>query len=434
MEYFSGFSSVHFRNSSDADYIDNRKLPVHRWYSFPGAFSAVWAEKVIRWHLERSGIARDEIAVLDPFAGSGTTVLAAEHYAVRAYGIEAHPFLQKIAATKLLWDTDPKKFTAFSRKILQSRKNEPGEMKEYPPLVHAHFGEHFLSGFNSLRGAWENLDDRTPESQLAWLAITEILHHFPQQGIPAPQNPQHDTTGAPDKNPRQNPYDLFFAQRSRMQDDITAFQLCAKKTGKIFLGDSRSDTQVPDTTISLVLAAPPFANEFDYAGLTQLEEGFWGISDNQGRLQEKLRQDMVHACTYQVSSEEAEKEHYLETLKNTPVFYEVKKTAELLEEKRVHADDKKPYHLLIPAYFSDLFYVWQNLRRMCREECIIAFIISDSAPLGVHIPTDEWLGNLALASGFREYQFVTTRTHTKTWTPEKGKNPIPLREGILWVR
>jgi hypothetical protein len=434
MEYFSGFSSVHYRNSQDTDYIDNRKLPVHRWYSFPGAFSAIWAEKVIRWHLEHSCIARDDIAVLDPFAGSGTTVLAAEHNRVRAYGIEAHPFLRRIAATKLLWDTDPEKFTGFSRKILQSRKNEPGEMKEYSPLVHAHFGEHILSGFNSLRCAWENLEDGTPESQLVWLAITEILHHVPRQGTNAPQNPLHNTPRAPDKNPRLNPYDLFFAQSSRMQDDMTVFRRTAKKTGAIFPGDSRCDKQVPDTTISLVLAAPPFANEFDYAGCTQLEEGFWGIRDNHGDLLVKTRQGVVHACTHQVSSEAAEKERYLETLKNTPVFREIKKTADLLEEKRVQADDKTPHHVLIPAYFSDLFYVWQNLRRMCREECVIAFVISDSAPLGIHIPAEKWLGSLALASGFREYQFVTTRTRNTPWTPEKGKGPTPLREGILWVR
>ncbi|MGB9176210.1 MAG: DNA methyltransferase [Methanoregula sp.] len=384
----------------------------------------------MHWYAEQQGIPPEEITVLDPFAGSGTTVLVAERMGMPAYGIEAHPVLLRIAQTKLLWDTEPEKFRDFSGKILRCVKNENSEMKEYPREIHTLYTKDILSRLNALRCAWEKLDDETPESHLAWLAITEILHYASSKRRDSPETPLHDKTGTLQKNPR----DLFLAQVNRMLEDMTVFQGTAKKTGKIFLGDSRFDTQISDNTISLVITAPPFLNNFDYASASLRESGFWGIHDNEGNLQEKLRKDLVRTFTRRVSSETEEKERYLETLKNTPISGEIKKIAELLEEKRKSSSDKKYYHVMMPAYFSDLFCVWKNLRRMCKEDCTIAFVISDSAHHGVHIPTEEWMGKLAMASGFKEYHFVKTRTQNTQWIPEKEKDPVPLREGILWVR
>ncbi|MCI5121394.1 MAG: hypothetical protein D3908_09445, partial [Candidatus Electrothrix sp. AUS4] len=42
-----------------------------------------------------------KLRVLDPFAGSGTTLLAAEAIRVKAVGFEAHPFIHRVAKAKL---------------------------------------------------------------------------------------------------------------------------------------------------------------------------------------------------------------------------------------------------------------------------------------------------------------------------------------------
>lgn len=55
---------------STTTFIDNMKLPVHRWYRYSAGYSAGWAASLIRhWGAQH---------VLDPFAGSGTTNLAAQ--------------------------------------------------------------------------------------------------------------------------------------------------------------------------------------------------------------------------------------------------------------------------------------------------------------------------------------------------------------------
>ena len=91
---FSDAEEVQDRNSST--FIDNMKLPVHRWFRYSAGFSAEWAEKVI--------LSQRASRVIDPFAGSGTTLIAAEDSGANCYGVESHPFVARVARAKLCAD------------------------------------------------------------------------------------------------------------------------------------------------------------------------------------------------------------------------------------------------------------------------------------------------------------------------------------------
>jgi putative transposase len=87
---------------NDTNFTNNMQLPIHRWFRFPAGFSADWVKNTIKWHQEQKSLKdMDSYTVLDPFAGSGTSVLAAESIGVKSFGIEAHPSLYKIGKIKL---------------------------------------------------------------------------------------------------------------------------------------------------------------------------------------------------------------------------------------------------------------------------------------------------------------------------------------------
>jgi tRNA/tmRNA/rRNA uracil-C5-methylase (TrmA/RlmC/RlmD family) len=74
----------------------NLHIPRHRWYEFKEGFS----ESLVREAIESLSVKNRKVQVLDPFAGSGTTLVAAGRLGQGAVGIEVNPFLAFAARAK----------------------------------------------------------------------------------------------------------------------------------------------------------------------------------------------------------------------------------------------------------------------------------------------------------------------------------------------
>src|SRR6185437_3741343 len=92
----------------------------------------------------------------------------------------------------------------------------------------------------------------------------------------------------------------------------------------------------------------------------------------------------------------------------------------LARERNAHGG-KKPYHTMIAAYFLDMAQVWTQLRRVTAPDARLCVVLGDSAPYGIHVPVDEWMGQLALASGFRSCSFEKTRDRNIKWKNRKHR-------------
>ena len=103
-----------------------------------------------------------------------------------------------------------------------------------------------------------------------------------------------------------------------------------------------------------------------------------------------------------------------------------------LEKERLLHGGRKKYHLMVAAYFSDLAKVWISLRRVCKQGAKVCFVVGDSAPYGIYVPVDKWLGELAISAGFKSYHFEKTRDRNVKWQIDR-KHKVSLHEGHLWV-
>jgi hypothetical protein len=98
-------------DAASSTFTDNMRQPVHCWFRYSAGFSARWVEDVIRSHKS------SDVRVFDPFAGSATTLLAAEAQGVESAGIDSHPFVSRIAMAKLEWRSDPEAFLVKIRQV-----------------------------------------------------------------------------------------------------------------------------------------------------------------------------------------------------------------------------------------------------------------------------------------------------------------------------
>jgi site-specific DNA-methyltransferase (cytosine-N4-specific) len=77
-------------------YVPNKKLPLYNWFKYKEGFSRELVVQLIR----EFGLQAGE-TVLDPFAGSGTTLLTAKEFGIHGIGIDMLPTAVFVANAKL---------------------------------------------------------------------------------------------------------------------------------------------------------------------------------------------------------------------------------------------------------------------------------------------------------------------------------------------
>ena len=87
---------------SDSNRLEPADRAAHDWYRFVLSFPP---------HLVRDYIERFELSsracVLDPFCGTGTTIVECKKLGFSSVGIEAHPMSHFASETKIDWSPDP---------------------------------------------------------------------------------------------------------------------------------------------------------------------------------------------------------------------------------------------------------------------------------------------------------------------------------------
>ncbi len=407
---------------SSSTFVNNMALPVHRWFRYSAGFSALWVRETIQAAVVSVG---PGLRVLDPFAGSATVLVESARARVPSIGVESHPFVARLARAKIGSRTDAEKFGAYCKKILKRAAAIQPKIDKYPPLIRKCYPDETLSELDQLRSAWL-LCKEEPEGELGWLALAAILRQCSPVGT---ANWQY-VLPRKSKAKSSNPFAAYKAKASQICLDLP------ERTGsdvdaKLVQGDARAMTEVPEQWASLVVTSPPYPNNFDYADATRLEMSFFGEIAGWGDLQDAVRKHLVRSCTQHVSSIVADTSEMIASSALDPIRIEIEAVVESLEKERHGHGGKKNYHTMVAAYFLDMAKVWQDLRRATTPDARVCFVIGDSAPYGVYVPVDQWMGRLAVASGFRSFEFVKTRDRNVKW--KNRKHRVPLHEGQLWV-
>lgn len=410
-------------DSHTTTFQDNMKLPIHRWYRYTAGFSGAWVGQIIEQ--EKSNGCHN---IIDPFAGSGTVMVESMLHGVDSYGIESNPYVNRIANMKLLWrGLDPLKLHSDLLNILKIAKTISIKREEYPSLILRCYTKDNLNELEALREASIEVEDDNVR-HMAWFVITSILRSTSYVGTAQWQYIQ------PNKNKSKvlDPYKAYTDKVNEIISDMLSEQdvFGVGCNSGIFMEDARDIKSIPEGWGDLVITSPPYANNYDYADAMRLEMLFWGDITGWEDLQEKVSVHLIRACTQHVSDLKEETE-YLMSDNLYAIKDEIIEKYDQLRDERLKHGGKKNYHKMIAAYFYDMASVFNSLYRVTNNNCKMCFVIGDSAPYGIYIPVDEWLGKLAISAGFSRYEFEKLRDRNVKW--KNRKHRVPLKEGRLWI-
>lgn len=414
---------VNLERQRSGTFVDNLKLPVHRWYRYSAGFSAEWVCELIR------SKNRENLRVLDPFVGSGTTLLAAESQGVPALGFETHPFVYRVARAKLSWNLSSNAFLEACRIVMSdAEKQKYNEAPATNRLLLECYSPQALQELFALQTAYLETRTDDPVWELVWLALTSILRSCSQAGTAQWQYVLPNKKKSKVLAPR----DAFKNMIQNMSEDMDV----AKAEGwlskaHVAMTDARNPKVSEKDQYSLIITSPPYPNNYDYADATRLEMTFWGEISGWGDLQESVRQYLIRSCSQHSAAEKLVLDQLLEDALLMPIREDLEPVCRQLSKIRLDKGGKKTYHTMIAAYFLDLAKVWKALRILCKPGAEVCFVIGDSAPYGVYVPVDQWLGELAVASGFTRFRFEKIRDRNVKW--KNRKHRVPLHEGRLWV-
>ncbi|QUY40941.1 DNA methyltransferase [Acaryochloris sp. 'Moss Beach'] len=394
----------------------------HDWYRFILSFPP----HLVRTYIDKFGLTANS-TLLDPFCGTGTTIVEAKKQGIPAVGVEATPMSWFASRTKTTWTADPDQVRGAAERIcyLLSRDITPKNtthLKKLAPeaqslLLKNSIGDLPLHKCLVLRDAIdaERNPQLRPLLQLA-LAHTSVhtasnLRFAPEVGISRQRKQDAPVLTA------------WHQQVLAMAVDLGGID-CPPPT-VCHHQDARDLTRViQPESIDAVITSPPYPNEKDYTRTTRLESVLLGFLQDPSDLK-AYKQSLLRSNTRNAFA--ADRDDLW--VANTP---QVTQLAATIERRRLEMDKdsgfEKLYHRVTALYFGGMKRHFANLRPILKPGAQLAYVVGDQASfLQVLIRTGELLAAIAEELGYEVRGVELFRTRLSSVTGEQ------LREEVVWL-
>ena len=417
--------------------LDDRAA--HQWYRFILSFPP----HLVRRYITKFGL-DDRHRVLDPFCGTGTTVVECKKLGIAATGLESNPIACFASRTKLDWNVDADKLLLHAQIVAKATArelNNDGISEEAGlPLfqtkpvdlgklrgISTEAADLLLTNSISplplhktlvlLEQIEEHCDSRFRDHERLALASCLVngignLHFGPEVGVgPAKAD-------APVVS-------LWLNSVRAMAEDLRRLNHI-NADAIVLPADAREVAQVlPPESVDAVITSPPYPNEKDYTRTTRLESVLLGFIKTKQDLR-ALKRGLVRSNTRGV---------YKADTDDTFVsgHTEIQRIATAIENRRIELNKdsgfERLYARVTKLYFGGMTRHLSELRTVLRPGAQLAYVVGDQASyLRVMIRTGQILADIAASLGYEVTGIDLFRTRLATATREQ------LREEVVLLR
>lgn len=382
---------------------------IHRWYVFPHSFTS----ELVNGLISDWGLGSDDV-ILDPFAGAGTTLVTAKENGLSATGYDLSPFAVLVASAKVA-DYNVEELEAAWSKLQRNieKLGRSRERREYPTLI-----KKALPG--KLLGAFDNVDKSINE-----LSAPIIVRNFFRLALLSriPMFSRAVASGGwlrwVRNTRRSTSLSRALGERvSMMMDDVRKSSVRKVGVWKMKTCDARS---IPDEgdKFSAVITSPPYPNRHDYTRVFGVELMFGFLDWASTR---ELRYQSFH------SHPEARPKRELANGYRKPLGL-----IEILSYLDQANKDSRIYRM-IDGYFTDTYLSLRAIRRRCRTNARIAWVVGNAQYFGKSIPVDELTAEIGEQVGLRCEKLMVARYrgNSAQQMAQFGRNPS--RESVVIFR
>jgi hypothetical protein len=420
-----------------------KDLAVHEWYRFVLSFPP----HLVRHYLEKFSVKGDS-RVLDPFCGTGTTLVECKKRGIQSVGIEAHPMTHFASSVKMDWAPDSDGLLEHAEEVAEIARAELTTMglddnQLYDP--HSLFGP-WVGDKTSLRtlpGEGQRLLLKGSISPLPLhktLVLLDCMKHhssgkygrhemlaLAKALVSSISNLRFGPeVGVGPPKPDAAVISPWLANVRNMTNDLRQLQNVNDTFSKVWCSDSRRMLEVLEpASIDAVITSPPYPNEKDYTRTTRLETVLLGFVNDKTELQ-SLKRNLVRSNTRGVYKGDDDDRW----IASHP---EIEAIAETIEARRIELGKtsgfERLYGRVTRLYFGGMARHLSDLRSILRPGAQLAYVVGDQASyLRVMIRTGRLLADIAESLGYEVSGIDLFRTRLATATKEQ------LREEVVILR
>jgi hypothetical protein len=380
---------------------------------------------LVRTYLDRFDVTNG-VRLLDPFCGTGTSLVECKKRGIESVGIEANPMACFASRVKLDWSIDPIALYAHAESISKSAiselRNEPSPLRTLPAEATALLLENSISPIplhktlvllDCLDAANDNGFVSHERLALAKCLVSGIgnLAFGPEVGL---GEIKRDAAVM----------DMWLNEVKTMSEDLKELEPMRSCESEVIYGDSRFPlTVLPPNSIDVVITSPPYPNEKDYTRTTRLESVLLGFVRNKQDLR-GLKQYLVRSNTRNVYKSDRDDLFVLEN-------DDIQDIAEAIEARRIQLGKtsgfERLYSKVTKLYFGGMTRHLSQLRGALRPGAQLAFIVGDQASyLRIMIRTGHLLAGIADSLGYEVMGIDLFRTRLATATREQLREEVVL--------
>ncbi len=343
-----------------------KTAPRHRWFYFPHSYSHRLVGEVLDyWDFPAKGI------LVDNFAGSGTTLLAARERGLSTVGFDLSPLAVTVTNAKINSYESVRLCQGLER-ILNTRKEG---VFEIPERLSRAFSKMELRELFKLLGPIRKMGSATRNFFL--VALLWTARNFCRA---VPDGGWFRWKEWPDRS--HEIAQAFEYQVTCMIADVEALNWSENiPSARARLADARK-LPLPADSVDGLITSPPYANRHDYSRVFHIDLLLLGLSESE-----------VKELRYQSIRSHVEAQRPTGCKRRLQKYREPDSVKSLLE--KLPRDGDSRIKRLLKGYFEDIYLSLFEVGRLLRPGGRAAYVVGNVRHAGLMVPVDEIIAELA---------------------------------------